>query len=174
MWYWRVWLYKACTTTTQNHNIDLKRIVNLGFTNRIKMDIPRNTESMFSCGNLTSFYCEHNKHSFFSTGPCDTCKLASIYGSSPKSDSMFTPSSSYGSPPADSFINHKKRKLQVRWRSEQPEVIPDIPEGMELSKIREDSIKPKKSILKQKENCLVVVHGDWKQTKIRLVQCMVH
>lgn len=128
------------------------------------MDIPaaRNTESMFSCGNLTSFCCEHNKHLLFSTGPCNSCKIASVYGSSPKNSSFFTPSSSYGSPPNNGFNYHKKDKQQVRWTSEQPEIIPcmpDITEDTSRLKLRESSIKPK-SILKQKENCFIVVHSD--------------
>lgn len=135
--------------------------------NSVKMDIPgeRNTESMFSCGLLTSFSCEHNKHFPFATGPCDSCKVMSLYGSSPKSDHSFTPSSSYGSPPGKGFTlehskHNKKEKQarQVRWTSKQPEMIPDIDEDVEI-KTTEQSVKPK-SILKQRETCMVVVHAE--------------
>lgn len=136
--------------------------------NKSNMDIPsvRNSESMFSCGLLTSYSCEHNKQSIFNTGPCHNCKAMNLYSTSPRNDSFFTPSSSYGSSPGKGFTMSQSNELrkhkdtrQVKWTSTEPEIIPtSLAEGSEV-KMAEQTSKPK-SILKQKEQCMIIVHSE--------------
>lgn len=130
------------------------------------MDIPprRNTESMFSCGMMDSLSCEHNKDNPFSTGPCDTCKVKSVYGTPPKVGSLPT-SSSFGTPPGCGFAmgnyNDVKKEIHsrhVQWSEIEAEVMPDVLED-EFSDMKKTLKIPPKPILKHRETCLVVVYG---------------
>lgn len=124
----------------------------------------RNTESMFAFGMMNSLSCEHNKDNLCSTGPCDNCKVKSVYGTSPKGDSLLT-SSSYGTPPGCGFAmgnyNDVKKEIhrrQVKWSENEAEFIPDLSkdEFSDMKKTLKTSPKP---ILKHRETCVVVVYG---------------
>jgi len=127
----------------------------------------RNTMSMFSCEMLTDMSCEHNKHSQISTGPWDTCKSGSLYGTSPKTGSSCTPSISYGLSPLGSGFNMEhfhdvakdSRKREVRWSDNDKEIIPDDDEDINMIRTGRGNKTYPKTILKHRAICTVVVYA---------------
>ena len=133
------------------------------------IDIPkvRNTMSMFSCEMLTDMSCEHNKHSQISTGPCDTCKSRSLYGTSPKTGSSCTSSMGYGSSPLGSGFNmghfhdvtkDSSHKREVHWSDNDKEIIPDDDDDINMIRTCRGYKTYPKTILKHRAICTVVVY----------------
>jgi hypothetical protein len=83
-----------------------------------------------------------------------------LYSTSPRNDSFFTPSSSYGSSPGKGFTVSQSNELkkhkdtrQVKWTSTEPEIIPtSLAEGSEV-KMAEQTSKPKSILNHSSAKC---------------------